>query len=1117
VHGSLPRQSSSRTPLTKRATTPANTVVASAARALVVLTISLVPAVVWAQISVSARLAGAVTDSGGAALPGVTVTATSDDTGLTRVTQSGGDGAYALPQLPPGRYRVTGTLDGFTTTIVENVVLQVDDQVSLPLMLQVAPVEQTVTVVAPQALLQTQSAQVSAVVGATQIRQLPLNGKDFADLIRLVPGVGGDAGGAGTNPSISGARLAGNSFTIDGVGANDERLSTAGLALGGGAASFDASGPNLVPSEAIAEFRVVTSNADATYGRGSGGQVNLIVRSGTNQRQSSLYEYFRDDSLDARNFFAAEQLPFRQHLFGGSHGGPLRRDRDFLFASYEGFRQDRQVPATLFAPNADLIRLVPGELGGLYQAFYLDRGIVPPGMRGNGRFFPFPSPAQAVAAGYPATLFDGNEANGEAGSIEILSSGTTNIDQDSVVLRTDHHLSGGARLSLRYAYSGGRLLQSTNVPTDFTETPTRWHSGVGQWQHALSGRQLMEVRAGWQYSFTNILPEGGVPESLTALGVSPDLGIVVQPGTGDSQLFVSTSSGIDRQQVPQLTATHTLSLGRWTWRTGLDIRAPHVDQANVFTAQPIYTFTGFLGPTGILGTSAAQPQAVAGSAAATVFGADGGPTTALRRVRAVEQEYFAQADWRVRPDVTLNLGLRYSYFGVYREADDALSNLYAVDSSGAVRTKVSPFEFGRTANRIEAVGERVPFYQPDRNNWQPRLGAAWDLGGRGQTVARAAYGLYYDRLYQLIFSGVITNPPFAVSSSAANVPFVISQPFPFSPSTAPPAIQALNPLVKNPHTHRFNVSVEQRLTSGSAMTLSYVGSRARDLIRTLDPNGAGFIAQPLRPDPRFTDQRVYDNYSSADYDALQVFLRGRLGGRLDMTAAYTYSRMFDDNAADRTFFPRLPSLINIDADPDLPGIQGTADSWRPRPAASDWGRSDFDVPHSLAASHVWALPAGVWFNGILRVRSGTPFTVTLGRDVNDDGDASRDRPAPIAGLDAAYQSGGDKRQYLVPYATAAELFTVGRPVTDPSTAMRRNAFRSPLVATYDLSLVKRFAWGRGRQIDVDLNAFNVFNRTNLGVPQANLTSFGTPNLRFGEITNTVTAARQIQIGVHVRF
>lgn len=722
-----------------------------------------------------------------------------------------------------------------------------------------------------------------------------------------------------------------------------------------------------------------------------------------------------------------------------------------------------------------------------------------------------------MAAGYPAALFDGNDANGEAGSLEILSSGTTNVDQDSLVLRTDHNLADGSRLSLRYAYARGRQLQSTSVPIDFTEMPTRWHSGVGQWQHALSDQQLLEVRAGWQHTFSNVMPEGGVPASLTALGVSPDLGIVINPGTGDSQFFVSTSSGIDRQHVPQISATHTWTRGRWTWRTGLDVRAPRIDQANVFTAQPMYTFTGFLGPNGILGTSATQAQAVAGSAAATVFGAEGGPTSAMRRLRSIEQEYFTQADWRLRPSVTLNLGLRYSYFGVYREADNAISNLYAVDGNGTLRPDVSPFEFGRTANRIAAIGDDVPFYQPDRNNWQPRLGIAWDVGGRGSTVTRAAYGLYYDRLYQLIFSGVITNPPFAVSSSAANVPFAISQPFPFSPSTAPPAVQGIEPLVKNPYTHRFNVSVEQRLTGASSVTASYVGSRARDLIRTLDPNGAGLIAQALRPDPRFTDERIYDNYSSADYDALQLFLRGRLPGGIDVTTAYTYARMLDDNALDRTFFPRLPSLINVDADPDAAGIQGTAASWRPRPTSADWGRSDFDVPHTLAASHVWALPWGIWFNGILRVRSGTPFSVTLGRDVNDDGDASRDRPAPIADLNAVYQSGGDKRQYLVPYATAVDLFTVGRPVTDPGAAMARNAFRSPIVATYDLSLVKRFTWGNGRQVDVDVNVFNLFNRANLGVPQANLTSFGTPNARFGEITNTVTAARQMQIGLHVRF
>jgi hypothetical protein len=579
------------------------------------------------------------------------------------------------------------------------------------------------------------------------------------------------------------------------------------------------------------------------------------------------------------------------------------------------------------------------------------------------------------------------------------------------------------------------------------------------------------------------------------------------PGTGDTQLFVSTSNGIDRQTIPQVALMHTASLGRWTWRSGLDVRWLAIDQANTFGAQPTYVFTGYLSTNGILGTQAGQEQAVPATTSATVFGATGGPTSPLRRFRSVEQEYLTQADWRLRDDLTVNLGVRYSYFGVYREADDAVSNLYAVDGNGNVVPDVHPFSFGRTANRIELAGD-LPFYQPDRNNLQPRLGIAWDVGGRGATVARAAFGLYHDRFYQFIFSGTLTNPPLAASSNAANVPFNLDQPFPFSPVTTPPQIQAVDPTIENPWTHRFNVAVEQRLGGASSVTVAYVGSRARGLIRTLDPNGSGFIPQNLRPDPRFTDERLYSNFSHADYDALQVHARGRLS-RVDFTAAYTFGRLLDDCALDRVIFPRQPSLINLGANATQSGIQSGGALFVDRPREADRGVSDLDVRHTLAISHLVELPLGVTLGGIVRVRSGTPFTITLGTDVNDDGDSSLDRPALLGSLDDLYAGGDSKTQYLVPRDQALALLGVPQPVTDPFAAMPRNALRSPAVATYDVSIIKRFDVGRTR-LGVELNVFNVFNRVNLGVPAANLSSFGTPNLRFGEIQTTATAARQLQ-------
>jgi hypothetical protein len=1120
-----------------------------------------------AQASTFSSVTGTVVDAQGSVVSGASVTIVNTGTSLTREATTGNNGYFTISPLPPGRYQLTVKRDGFQDREINDIVLNVNDQPAFKVQLVASGVTATVTVTAGAPILQTQGAELSALVDERRVKELPLNGKDFNDLLRLAPGVGGDNPGnpptPGTNPSISGARVAGNTFTIDGADANDERLSSSGLALGGGAANIDVNAPNLISTEAIQEFRLLTSNADATFGRGSGGQVNVITKSGTNDFHGSLYHYLRNDALDARNFFnnagpifdeqgRSKNPPFKQHLFGGSFGGPLvlprfdggkpdayvGRNRHFIFGNYEGFRQKRRVVTRLFAPNADQISITPGDLGRFYRAFYLDRGVIPSSGIGRERFFPLSdllSPDQAAALGYPRELFDGNIANGEAGSIEISNLATDNIDQDAFLIRTDHLLTNRLTASFRYAFAQPRRVSSTVVPIDLIDQPGRWQNTLAQFVYQLSPSQIIEVRGMLLRSRTDSRPLGGVDPRLLALGISPELGLTIFPNTGDNQLFVATSNGVDAQTIPQGALLHTLTRGNITFRSGFDIRRQIINQANVFGAQPTYTFDGTFEPNGILGDNAAQEQAVPSNTRATVFGAGGGPTTPLRGFRATEQEYFVQADWRVRPQLTLNLGLRYSYFGVYSEVNNAVSNLYAVDASGRLVPDVSPFNFGRGQNTIAAVSGDVPFYQPDRNNFQPRLGIAWDLGGRGHTVLRAGYGLYYDRLYQFIFSGTVNNPPFATSVNAQNLPFRLGVPFP--PEAAPP-IFAVDPTISNPSMHRFNVAIERNLFANTSVTVAYVGSRARDLLRLLEVNG-GLLRVPLaaRPDPRFTTQRISANFSRSNYDSLQVFVKRRFAGGLDFTVAYTFSKLTDDNALDRNI-TLPPSLVNLGADPGSFGVQGGGAQFVPRPREADRGLSDLDVRHNLTISHVVDLPFGQGrrffstanglagalignfsLTGIMRLTSGTPFTVTRGSDDNDDGDSTFDRPALLTGtVDDLYTRGSDGRtQFLVPVDVARTRLGIPNPVTDPFAAMSRNTFRSPSLMTYDVSLIKRFALGENVRLGFEINAFNVFNRVNFSLPVANLFVSGAPNQTFGEVQSTRTPPRQLQFGTRLEF
>lgn len=1093
----------------------------------------------FGQSSIVSRLDGLVLDPTGHAVANASVKAFDIERGISLVTSTGEDGFYRFARLTPGVFQITVSKAGFQATTQSEVVLAVNQARRLDFNLTLEKGNTTVTVSAASAAVQSQSVEVSNLISERKVEQLPLNGRNFQRLILLAPGVGaGDQfGDAPVNPAFSGTRPSTNTFTVDGLGSNDERLATGFSGVNAATTDLGPDVPNVISTEALQEYRTISSNADAAFGRGSGGQVNMVTRSGTNDLHGSVYWYLRNAALDARNFFnygpffdnqgRAIVPPFKQNVFGTTLGGALVRNKHFLFGNYEGFRQKRNEQSTANAavPNAALIGLMPGDLGTFYRTLYIDSGIVPASGNPVGAFSALSAADRgaAIAADFPSSLFDGSSANGEAGTVLVAAAPKRDVDQNAFLIRSDHVFSEHFTLSGRYNQARSNVTSGSADRAIGNQAADRLNfSAMLQAVWTVSPRQILEVRGGLMRNKFEQLP-ADLPNGVAALNVIGESGLRIT-GAGTPLTTSVVSRFTDNQTTPQASVIHTWTSNRWTLRSGFDWRHFQLNVANFSAGTPGYNFQGFIGPNGLLGAAPGQAQAVAQSATRTAFGQNGGPQSPMRGYRSTIQEYFAQADWRATRNLTLNLGLRYSYFSPYTEVNYAISNLYALSGPAD-----SPFGSGRTANEVLRIGPDRPFYQKDLNNFQPRVGAAWDIGGRGLHVLRGGYGLYNDRVLQIQFTGVVSNLPLALSANAPNVAFRFAPP-PIGNLAASPAITAVDPNLRNPTVHRLNAAYERRLGQSMTASAAYVASFGRGLLNVLEMNGAGGVPNNLRPDPRYTTENQLVNFAHSSYHSLQTSFQRRFSAGLDVSAFYTYSRFRDDWSADA--FSSVAGLINTGANA-ASGFQGGGAAWTPRPRGSDRGYSDYDTPHNFTLSHIYELPfgkgrrylsnapsfaqvaAGGWsLSGMLIWRSGQRMNLTLGRDIDDDGSATRDRPALLTGgLNDLYAKGDFGRtQYLIPQNLAAQTLGVPANVTDPSAALERNPIRAPRVQTYDISLLKRFPLSERVASSFEFNAFNVFNRANFAGPSGSVASS-----LFGVATRTLTTSRQIQLGLKVTF
>jgi hypothetical protein len=1024
-----------------------------------VLSVSLLAARASAQTAAS--ISGIVEDPNRGLLPGVTVTARNVDTALTRTVATSQEGRYVIAGLPPGVYDLRAELTSFKPHVRRALQLTVGQALVVNITLEVGGLSEEVTVAGDTPLVNTSSGELSYLVGADTINALPLNGRNYTDLALLQPGVlayphrdGGSVVAHGLGMSVNGQDPRSNVYLLDGTLQNDFTNGPAGSAAG-----------TALGTETVREFRVESNAYSAEFGRNSGGQINVLTKSGANSVDGSAYEYHRNDAFDARNYFDTGQQPdFHRNQFGATIGGPIARDRTFFFLGYEALIERLGKTVSTVVPD-DNAR----------------QGILPSGTVG----------VNAAVAPYLNEYPRANGASLGQGLAAYTFPFDQSIDEHFAQGRIDYNFGAGNQLFGRYTFDDTEQF----LPTDYPQFPRNFISRnqffTAEYRRILSANTISTTRAG--YSRTRI-GQNVQANTSTPLPVF----IATRDSMGDIDIgglrrFGPQSSGNLRLTQNVFSAESDLvhTRGRHVLKSGALAEHYQDNMVNPTFSLGIFTFAdlnAFL---------TNRPASFVGLTPEAQFD---------RYWRFTLFGFYAQDDIQLTPRLTLNAGLRYEFATLPEEKYNRDSALPDLSASQPV------------------VG---PLYQnPTYTNLSPRFGVAWDPFGTGRTAVRGGYGLYFNTNNHQNLIVTVTNPPFTPR------PVIVNPTFPNPPFDRAGAI-SMRPVqwdLDNPRVHVYNTNVQQELWGRTAITIGYAGSRGQHLLRSGDvnlaqptgttPDGRPFIAAGTpRANTAFSTIELKSSDGDSWYNALIFEVRRRWSQGLALQSSYTFSKSEDTTQAS-TFFSDATNGTTSALPEFIPGYNR--------------GLSDFDVRHNWVLNFTSALPGrdltGVtgaifsnWnLSGIWTMRSGNPLTafVTTNRSRSQWNPSrgpgiGQDRPDYAPGYGPDHAVLGKPDQWFDPAA-----FVLQPAGTFGNTG--RGDFIGPNLRTLDLALAKTAAWARlGGRLEFRVEAFNVLNRANFGVPE--LRAFagardGEPVLAtFGRITNTVTSARQIQLGVRVVF
>lgn len=1103
---------------------------------------------------INATLSGAVTDSSGGVVAGASVVVHNDATATdVRTVSTDTNGAFTVTNLPAGTYSVTVKLAGFRTYSASNVVLNVAQKRSLPVTLQPGQVSETVNVTESVVAVQTSSAAQAGTITGTQVRELQLNNRNFQQLVTLQPGVVSglpDVINFGisnvTNVSVNGARVTSNNWTVDGADINDSGSN--GTLL------------NVPSVDAIQEFTLGRSNYDAQYGRSGGGQVITATKSGTDRFHGDLYEFVRNDYFNANNFFsnlAGRPRPtLRYNDYGFTVGGPLfvpklygRKVSKTYFFWSEEWRKTGQ-PSTLTATvptTAQLNGSFAGDLTSLkapagcltYNAGTKTTQISPSCFSNNAKVY--------VSNVY--SKFPGNASNGTQYISNVVA--INNYRQDLV--RLDQNITDKIHFF-------GRYMQDT-VPTTepgglFAGEPL---PGISSTATNAPGKNVV-ANASWAISPTVVNEAafnyswGAITSNATGITNSPAFQQALSGGLPYSDPYgrisgvtISGFTGLALPSAPYFER----NIDKNFYDNFSKVWGSHTFRAGV-TAQWMTKTEN--GPTNTAGSFSFQTTGgIAGSGFANFLLGNAASFSQASRDIIPHLDYtnleaYLQDDWKVAPRLTLNLGVRYSFFPAPSDSNNLLNNfdplLYNPANAPLINPANGNFVAGQSvvpSNYVNGIifpqGDACSAAQAiapvtcspygsavnpnSNNNWGPRFGFAYDVRGDGKTAIRGGYGVYYDRtLNGLWEQNAFTEPPILRSTSITNTSF--DQPLGGTTNVplGPAAFDISGrPVFKVPSYQDWNFSIEQQLFRNTVFQIAYVGTKGTHLLGEIDANQPSLAVRQANPTVNVNAIRPYLGYSyfkdrttdfDSNYNSLQVSLSRRIANGLNLGISYTWSKNLTDNSADR----------------DVP-LPNTYDY------RYSYGPATLNTPHVFIANYVYDLPffkdqrgvvghvLGGWeLSGITTVESGQSLTVRQGSDPFNSADWNN-APGTYPGGIGIDPSPIAPRADLVPgvslegpktvaqwFNTAAFTNAVGHFGT-----AGRGIILGPHYQNWDAAAIRNFKFGERVSMQFRGEFFNVFNHTNF--TQAGLIVNRAAS-NFGQVT-AAHNPRNIQLGLKLYF
>ena len=1026
---------------------------------------------------VGASISGTVKDDTGAGLPEASVTIRNLETGAERKVVTDDAGRYSAPSIAVGPYQVQAEKAGFSSQVRTGISLVVGQRTVVDLTLPVGELKQVMTVEEAPSMVNLSTQQTSGLVNERRVKDLPLNGRSYDELMALNPSVvnytSERSGGVGTSNSsmgnmfaVSGRRPQENLYLLNGIeytGASEINVTPGG-----------ASG-QLLGVEAVREFNVVSDTYGAEYGKRPGGQVSIVTASGTNQLHGSVYEFLRNSDLDARNFFDQGSIPqFQRNEFGAALGGPIVKDKVFVFGNYEGFRQHLGLSDVTLVPDTEArLGYLPSTTGTLKYV-----GIAP----GVAPLFSL----------WPAQ--NGPDLGGGIG--EAFSHPLQTIREDFGTTRFDYNISNRDTLFAVYTVDNSAdHTPSVNPLSSAIENADEQVASL-QEQHVFSPTILNTARVG--FSRATFFFTGQTPVNLPGWVSGDPIGAVVIGGgtalNGASQISLAgTNAGSNLAAVRNLFTyddhvafthgRHQIEAGAWFQRI----------QANDKMAQYQYG------------------QASFGSLASFLKGAISTftvvPAPTALGWRSLEGAGFVQDTIKVRPNLEVRVGFRFESTDGWNESHGRASNYTYVN--GVIQT--NPF----IGNSVFTVN-RAKFLP------QPRVGLAWDPFGKNKTVIHAGFGIY-NALLDNIDYRLDQTSPFNTTQSLKNVSVDGLQ---ITPGSSAPAGSKISPSGIQPDTYTPTVvswtfKLEQEIAPNTSLGIGYVASHGYHEMLSLDANipipvisSTGAISYPTGAplaNPKLANTTTWFSEGLSSYNGLNVDLNHRFSHGLQIRGVYTFSKSLDDGTAwNSSVGANAPGFVMFPLNPKL-----------------DWGPSNSNVKHLAVINGTYELPfgngrrflngAGGWrsklasawsLSGIETLQTGFPFTPVLGFNPSGDGD-SRNPVRPSWNPDfSGSLIPGTPNQYFNPAAFIL-------PPTGTYGNVGRNPLTGPSIATLDASILKTTTISEHINLQFRAEFFNIVNHANFGTPNTVVFSAAAtpPAPTAGVITSTSTTSRQIQFGL----